>query len=206
MNIVGSKDPIDLKKLSSKELMERRAWIRGVLGEQESALIRYVHQIMGKDLDSAQEVVQEAFLRLWDRSPVDVESYVREWLFRVCRNLAIDIKRKESRMSAQEVQLDTWVDESPSVEEQLDQKQRQEIVAELVKKLKPQQQEILRLKFQEGLSYHEISRVTGHTVNHIGVLIYNITKKIRKNFEKQVSKEQKQKKLKLVTKDSGSLD
>jgi RNA polymerase sigma-70 factor (ECF subfamily) len=35
------------------------------------------------------------------------------------------------------------------------------------------------LKFQGGLSYREISRVTGLTVSHVGVLIHTGLKSIR---------------------------
>ena len=41
------------------------------------------------------------------------------------------------------------------------------------------QQEVLRLKFQHGLSYREISGVTELTVSHVGVLIHNGLKALR---------------------------
>jgi RNA polymerase sigma-70 factor (ECF subfamily) len=49
----------------------------------------------------------------------------------------------------------------------------------LVERLPPNQQEVIRLKFQGGLSYREISRVTGLTVSHVGVLIHTGLKSIR---------------------------
>jgi RNA polymerase sigma-70 factor (ECF subfamily) len=41
------------------------------------------------------------------------------------------------------------------------------------------QQEVLRLKLQEGLSYAEIGAVTGLTANHVGVLVHLGLKTIR---------------------------
>ena len=49
----------------------------------------------------------------------------------------------------------------------------------LVERLPANQQEVIRLKFQSGLSYREISRVTGLTVSHVGVLIHTGLKSIR---------------------------
>jgi DNA-directed RNA polymerase specialized sigma24 family protein len=45
--------------------------------------------------------------------------------------------------------------------------------------LSTDQQEVVRLKFTDGLSYREISEVTGHTVSNVGVLIHTAIKKIR---------------------------
>ena len=52
-------------------------------------------------------------------------------------------------------------------------------VLDLVDRLPANQQEVIRLKFQGGLSYREISRVTGLTVSHVGVLIHTGLKSIR---------------------------
>ena len=43
----------------------------------------------------------------------------------------------------------------------------------VVEELPDRQQEILRLKFQGGLSYKEIADVMDLTISHVGVLIHN---------------------------------
>ena len=47
------------------------------------------------------------------------------------------------------------------------------------------QQEVVRLKFQSGLSYEEISRVTHLTVGNVGFLIHTALKSVRKQLERQ---------------------
>jgi RNA polymerase sigma-70 factor (ECF subfamily) len=42
----------------------------------------------------------------------------------------------------------------------------------LIDALPGSQQEAIRLRFQSGLSYREISQVTGHSVSHVGVLLH----------------------------------
>ena len=42
------------------------------------------------------------------------------------------------------------------------------------------QQETLRLKFQNGLSYREISQITGLSISNVGVLIHTGLKTLRK--------------------------
>jgi RNA polymerase sigma factor (sigma-70 family) len=50
---------------------------------------------------------------------------------------------------------------------------------ELLAELPPSQREVLRLRFQESLSYKEISVVTQHSVSHVGVLIHTGLKTLR---------------------------
>jgi RNA polymerase sigma-70 factor (ECF subfamily) len=52
-------------------------------------------------------------------------------------------------------------------------------VLDMIDRLPANQQEAIRLKFQSGLSYREISRVMGLTVSHVGVLIHTGLKSVR---------------------------
>lgn len=45
--------------------------------------------------------------------------------------------------------------------------------------LPPAQQEVLRLKFQGGLSYAEIAEVTERSVNAVGVLLHDAIRTLR---------------------------
>ena len=49
--------------------------------------------------------------------------------------------------------------------------------------LPPAQQEVIRLKFQNGMSYKDISRITGHSVSHVGVLLHSGIKTLRKTVK-----------------------
>ena len=44
------------------------------------------------------------------------------------------------------------------------------------------QQEVIRLKFQHGLTYREIAGVTKHSVSHVGVLIHAGMKTLRQKL------------------------
>ena len=52
-------------------------------------------------------------------------------------------------------------------------------VLDLISTLSDNQQECIRLKFQHGLSYREISGVTGLSVSNVGFLIHVGLKKVR---------------------------
>lgn len=51
--------------------------------------------------------------------------------------------------------------------------------------LPEKQQEVIRLKFQNGFSYKEISRITEHSVTNVGFLIHTAVQRLRAEFAAQ---------------------
>ena len=49
----------------------------------------------------------------------------------------------------------------------------------LLEALPVNQREVIRLKFQNGFSYQEISRISGHSVSNVGYLIHAGVKVLR---------------------------
>jgi RNA polymerase sigma factor (sigma-70 family) len=157
------------------------SWIRKALGEFESPLMRYAVSLLG-NIDRARDVVQETFLRLCEQNPDAVRHHVAPWLFKVCRNLALDLRRKEVRMAvvANDAQLR---DRSPSPGDVLERKEALSKIGRLMTNLSENQREVLRLKFQSGLRYKEISEITGLSVSNVGFILHTAIKKLRTRLE-----------------------
>ncbi len=155
------------------------AWLSKVFRENEVPLMGYATQLL-RDRDRASDVVQDTFVRLCKQRRDRVQGRVRQWLFRVCRNRALDVLKKESRMK-------TLDDENspPQTDGDADPSRRAEVaerlsVAEsLIGELPPRQQEVIRLKVQGGLSYREISELTGLSVSNVGFLLSTGLKTVR---------------------------
>ena len=56
-------------------------------------------------------------------------------------------------------------------------------VRRLLEALPENQQEVVRLKFQAGLSYREISRVTALSVSNVGYLIHTAMRTLRRQLQ-----------------------
>ncbi len=156
-------------------------WIRKALREFESPLMRYAVSLL-RDIDRARDVVQETFLRLCEQNPDAVRPHLAPWLFKVCRNLALDLRRKEVRMAVatQQTQLR---DAAPPTVDVLEQKEALSMVNRLIGNLSENQREVLRLKFQTGLRYKEISEITGLSVSNVGFLLHTAIKTLREQLE-----------------------
>src|SRR5258708_845972 len=74
-------------------------WIRQAVDRYEGPLTLYAARLLGGDVERARDVVQDAFLRLWEADRVSVDGHLAQWLYRVCRNRTLDVRRKESRMT-----------------------------------------------------------------------------------------------------------
>lgn len=78
--------------------------------------------------------------------------------------------------------LPVTASEAPGPLQALEQKEKESKVLGALRSLSWNQQEVIRLKFQSGLSYREISRVTNLTVSNVGFLIHTGLKTLRKRL------------------------
>jgi len=61
------------------------------------------------------------------------------------------------------------------------------VALRLIDRLPPNQQEVIRLKFQNGFSYKEISRITQLSVGNVGFLIHTAVKALRREWPAEVA-------------------
>ena len=154
-------------------------WVRDAVARFEGPLSLYAARLLG-DADAARDVVQETFLRLCVQDRAPIESRLAEWLFTVCRNRALDVLRKESRMSRlSDEQVHHCASSEPDPSELAERRDAAARVVDLLETLPASQQEVIRLKFQNGFSYQEISRISGYSVSNVGYLIHTGLKTLR---------------------------
>ena len=145
-------------------------------------LTRYAARLLG-DADRARDVVQDTFVKLMAQPPEAVNGHTVEWLFTVCRNGALNICRKEKRMTYLDQELlETRESEQPAPYEKLEAKEASGFLLRILGTLPPRQQEVLQLKFQNDLSYQQISEITELSVSNVGVLIHNALKTLRQRY------------------------
>jgi RNA polymerase sigma-70 factor (ECF subfamily) len=157
-------------------------WVKAAVDRYAGPLTHYAALITG-DLERARDVVQDTFVRLCAEKPCRVNSHLAQWLFTVCRNRALDVQRKESRMKPlSEAEMSLQASSDPSPAAQTEQRETADEVLRLLAQLPENQQEVVRLKFQYGLSYQEISKVTTLTVGNVGFLIHTAIKRIRQQL------------------------
>ena len=165
---------------------ERRSnWVMRALAEHEAPLMRYAASIVGPA--RAPDVVQDTFLKLCAESPEAVEDHLAAWLFRVCRNRAIELVRAERRLSPLEDAGMEQSGESGPVSA-LERKEALTRVGAALSTLSEREREILSLKVDGGLRYKEIAEVMKLSVSNVGFILHGAITKLRKELvRKEVS-------------------
>jgi RNA polymerase sigma factor (sigma-70 family) len=159
------------------------AWLRKAMDEHEGALLRYAERILG-DAERGRDVVQDTFLRLLESGRDLDGGRMAQWLFTVCRNRCLDVFRKERRMTliSEHVEQTHAGSELAPDDVVSDREQAGRVVAAM-SALPDNQQEVLRLRFQNGFSYKQIAGITGLTVTNVGFLIHTGIQRLRKRFQ-----------------------
>jgi RNA polymerase sigma factor (sigma-70 family) len=159
-------------------------WIAEALERFELPLLRFATKLL-RDDDRARDVVQETFLQLCQEQRATIESHLAAWLFRVCRNRALDLRRKETRVDL--IETADAADQRPDPSQIVQHKEDAGNVMRILETLPENQQEAVYLRFQSGLSYQEIAEITGHSVSNVGFLLHAAVKKIREHMN-QIAK------------------
>jgi RNA polymerase sigma-70 factor (ECF subfamily) len=154
-------------------MAEKRAvqadWIEAALARYERPLIRYVTRITG-DLDRARDVVQDTFLKLVKTERAKVEQHLAAWLFTVAKNRALDISKKERRMGHLE-NTEVVPDTAPGPQDAAQSSEMLARIFEALDTLSEDHKEAFRLKFQDQLTYREISEIMGKSLGTVSKLI-----------------------------------
>lgn len=157
----------------------REQFIEQAMADYESPLIGYAATILN-DTDRARDVVQDTFIRLCQQDIAKIRDNLKSWLFTVCRNRALDLLRRDKRTEPlEDIRWKKVAGNGLQPDEQADYDERMFSVMRMLERLSDNQREVIILKFQQGLSYQEIQKITGLTSGNIGFLIHTGLKRLR---------------------------
>ena len=148
----------------------------------ESPLLNYALRLTG-ERGTAEDMVQDAFMKL--HGQFDEVREPRRWLYRTVHNLALNHRRDSAKIvalnspGANEASSDTdMADPQPLPDEQIARWEGIGLVRLSLETLDERSRELIRLKFNDELSYQEISARTGLKVGHVGYLLHHALKAI----------------------------
>ncbi len=127
-----------------------------------------------RDRHQAEEIVQEAFVKLWQCPPDAGEIAFPSWMRRVVTNLSINALQRTRRPRAlPEFTTDRALQTGDAEERAADHKERLDRVRRAMDRLEPAKRAILMLRASEDLSYDEIAE-------HLGVPIGTVMSRLNR--------------------------
>jgi RNA polymerase sigma-70 factor (ECF subfamily) len=156
--------------------------IAGLFAALESPLLGYALRLLGQR-GAAEDIVQDAFMKL--HAQFDQVRQPRRWLYRTVHNLALNHRRRADKL----LPLDPdprqpgpaapeTADPQPLPDEQIARWEGIGLVRLSLQTLDERSRELVRLKFNDGLSYKEMSLRTGLSVGNVGYLLHHALKAI----------------------------
>ncbi|WP_341839040.1 sigma-70 family RNA polymerase sigma factor [Chitinophaga caseinilytica] len=127
------------------------------LVQDHSAKLLHIVTYLTRNRQTAEDIVQETFLRLWERRTTIVPENVGGWLYRVAWNLAQAHLKRESCRHKVHAAWSLGQQNSTAAAEPLLQKESARQFNIAYEKLPEQQQKIYGLSKLKGLNRHEIA-------------------------------------------------
>jgi len=157
-------------------------------------LLRFATHFL-KDEELARDVVQDVFLKLWQKKETlnEVEN-IEAFAMRMTRNRCLDILRNNKVVPIDEETDRRLKAETVDVHSKVELSETASQIAKLIGKLPELQRNVMQLRDIEQLSYDEIAEVTGLQVNAIRVNLSRARKKVRDEFLKMNENENRRSK------------
>ena len=129
-----------------------------------------------KDPAEAEDVTQEAFIKLWNQRESVPRERTKPWLLRVVRNACLDRLRH--------LQLVTDVDDVqvPSPEMLTEQREVGRWLQEAIADLKEPQRSLVVLRDVQQMSYAEVATITGLSLDQVKVYLHRARKELRERL------------------------
>jgi RNA polymerase sigma-70 factor, ECF subfamily len=173
---------------SDEDLMARIATgdelaFRVISRRYASRALGLARRILGNEAD-AEEIVQEALLRLWVNAPRwRPAAAFRTWFYRVVVNLCLNRKRRAPFAAIDDI--DEPVDPSLDPMAQLESRQSDRQLADAIAGLPDRQRAAIVLTYQEGLPNAETAAVLGTTVSGVETLLVRARRALRKALDEK---------------------
>jgi len=162
--------------------------IEALFAALESPLLSYTLRLVG-ELTIAEDIVQESFMRL--HAQFENVREPRRWLYRTAHNLALNQRRQTAKIVPLEPARPEGApapvetpDPQPLPDEQIARWEGIGLVRLSLETLDERSRELVRLKFNEGLSYKEIAERTGLTMGNVGYILHHAVKTVAQELAK----------------------
>ncbi len=150
-----------------------------IFARYSDGLYYYVLKLTGNE-DTARDIVQECFLRLWENiETVDTHADLLPLLITYIKNLLTDDFRKTERRRQFLSRLENELSDSvtpPEAEQQLILRDRQRQLSQSLALMPGKRQQVFKLVRQEGLSYKE-------TAIQLNISVADVKKQMRLSMQ-----------------------
>jgi RNA polymerase sigma-70 factor (ECF subfamily) len=204
-NSVRTREAQELVRQESLEIAQGLK--RQDAGLLDELIVRYQHRLLRyllyltSNREQAEDLFQEVWMRVLVRGgQFNGKARFDTWLFTVARNLVIDLRRKRTMSSLDEM-FEASGDEdrpmgieiaadAPSPFDQYASGENRELLAAALLEMEPLYREVLVLRFHEDLSLEEIANVTRAPLSTVKSRLYRGLASMKPKLQESYGSEQ----------------
>lgn len=155
------------------------AWFSALYEQSIDSVYRYAHVLL-RDADRAEDAAAEVFLKAWrGRNGLRDDSVALSWLLTITHNSAMSMlraNREVSDLDALEQAEDERADPSAELFAEIEASR----VQDAIRQLTPEQQQVVMLRFFEGLPHDEVARRLASNANAVRAIQFRALARLRK--------------------------
>ena len=171
-------------EMKAEEFAKREAFEK-VYRDYFASIYNYIFFRVGNHTD-AEDLTADVFLRAYEYmdSFDNNKGVMRAWLGGIARNrVNTHLRKKMVRPHTVELSVLTEpLRADVSIEEEYQQKETTDALLSQIRKLPKQQQEFLTLKYFLGITNRDIAKALDMSESNVGVTLYRINEKLRKEL------------------------
>lgn len=136
--------------------------------------------------ETAEDLTEDVFVKAWLRvSTVKPESFTG-WLYSIAKNIVIDHYRQK-KVILDLTELEGILESDQNVSEETNTVMEQKLFMQMLRKLTPEQQIIIKLKFIEGLENDEISELIAKSEGSIRVAQHRAIQRLQELLNNHIA-------------------
>lgn len=149
-----------------------------IIEEHQRAIISVIKKMV-VSWDTARDLAQDTFLKLWDyRNKINYDKPLFTLLYKIAINISIDyLRKKRPEPSNLDFEISTFSGDNMGFDEIY------QLILGCTEKLKPKQKAVFILRDIEGFSFEEIKNIMGIPISNIRSNLHLARKNIKNYME-----------------------
>jgi RNA polymerase sigma-70 factor (ECF subfamily) len=172
-------DNANFEEKSDEELvaltLRNQDFFAYLMRRYEAKLLRYIRRISGVNLEEAEDVLQESFIKIYQNlNGFDRSLKFSSWAYRITHNQVISHFRKTQarpQTSGFDAELIETLAADIDSEREMDRKLLRENLEKILKNIDPKYRDVLILKYFEEKDYQEISDIMQKPMGTVATLL-----------------------------------
>jgi RNA polymerase sigma-70 factor (ECF subfamily) len=171
----------DAARLRKARALDRNT-LGGIYDDYHQPLYSYIYRRVG-EVETARDLTADVFRRFLQATANGngPKENLRAWLYRVAHNIVIDFYRRQQHQPSQPLKEELIGDDDDPGQAAEHRLQAEQVRAAMGQ-LTPEQQQVIALKFLEGLSNEEVADITEKSIGAVKGLQHRALASLRRQL------------------------